>query len=202
MVLPKPDGVPPVDPGDDGFRSLERSVRSWVRRRVLRRHLPASCAEDVIQEILLRCLELRHRLRDADESHRSAWLRAITRNVAVDAARRQRRSRAADADRPGARRVLPPTEENSDVPATPEESVPSPDPGPLAEAIAEELRGALARVLERLPATYREEVMGWLLLGETRSGIARRLGRSRFGIARDFTSLRSILARFLSGFRD
>src|SRR5258705_7338314 len=101
VVLSKSDGIPPVDPGDDGFRSLERSVRSWVRRRVLRRHLPASCAEDVIQEVLLRCLELRHRLRDADEGQRTAWLRAIARNVAVDAARRQRRSRAADADWPG-----------------------------------------------------------------------------------------------------
>jgi RNA polymerase sigma factor (sigma-70 family) len=169
---------------------------------VLQRRLPASCAEDVTQEVLLRFLKLRHRLRDADEGQRFAWLRAITRNVAVDAARLQRRSRAADAKGPRTGRVLPSRDENGEVPATPEELVPSPDPGPVAEAIAEELRHAFVRALDRLPATYREEVACWLLLGETRSGIARRLGRSRSGIARDFTAFSAILAKVFSGFAD
>jgi DNA-directed RNA polymerase specialized sigma24 family protein len=75
-------------------------------------------------------------------------------------------------------------------------------PGPVAEAIAEELRGAFARALDRLPVSYREEVVCWLLLGETRSGIARRLGRSGFGVARDFKALLAILAKSFSGFED
>ena len=202
MVLPKSEGTPPVDPGGDGLRSLERWVRKWVRRRVLRRRLPASSAEDVTQEVLLRLLKQGSWLRDADEGRRAAWVRAVTRNVAVDAARRRRRALKIEAEWPGTRRIVPPPEENAEDTPPPEERAPSPDPGPMAEAIAEELREALARALGRLPARYRDDVTCWLTRGETRSGIARRRGRSRFEIARDFAAALALLARFLADFVD
>src|SRR5262249_47214354 len=138
----------------------------------------------------------------ADEAHRAAWLRAVTHNVAVDAARRRRRSLAIEAAWPGTRRIEPPTEARSEDTPTPDERALSPDPRPIAPATADELHDALARALDRLPAKYRDELMGWLMSGETRSGIARRRGRSRYQIARDLAAAFALLARFLAEFVD
>jgi RNA polymerase sigma factor (sigma-70 family) len=200
VVLPKSDGTPPVDPGDESVRSFVRSVRKMAWRRVKRRRLPPSSYEDVVQEVLVRALKHWVPLWDKDPGHRAAWVGAVMRNVVVDARRRRRRSLATDTAWPGTRRVASPTEENSEDASTPEERAVAPDAGPLAAAIEAELREAVARALDRLPEVLREEAVCWLLLGETRSQIARREGKTLYEVTTHVIAAVATLAKSLAGF--
>ena len=202
VVQFKTDGASPVDPGDERLRSFVKMVYKLAWRREIRRRAPSVSKEDVAQEVLFRAVKRLAPLQGKDPDHHAAWLRTVMRNVVIDARRRRRQSLATETTWPGVHRVSPPTEEDSDVASTAEERAVSPDAGPLAAAIDAEFRETFARALERLPAAYREEILCWLLLGETRSQIARRQGRSRFQITSHRLAVLALFAKSFTGFRD
>jgi RNA polymerase sigma factor (sigma-70 family) len=202
VVLPKSKGEPPIDPGDEFLCTLERSLRKFIRDRVLKHRLPWSYIEDISQEILLQVSKKLDELRVAEAGHRSAWLRLVTRNVVSNAARRWRRSREIEAKWPGTHHVSGPKEEREEDSDSPEERVISPDRGPESEAILDEFRRAFVRAFERLPFRYRSVLRRWLILGESCTEIARRDGRARSSIARLLASGLALLETYLPEFAD
>lgn len=128
-------------------------------------------ADDVAQDVFLRVHRTLATLRDADAF--PAWICALARNVAADAARAARRRPRADAL-------------DDDVPA------------PAAAGSDEELRARVLRALATLPETYRETLLLRLAEGLTGPEIAERTGLApgsvRVNLCRGMALLRPLLS--------
>ena len=97
----------------------------------------AQAAEDLTQEVFLKMWMTLPTL-EQDASFRP-WLFRIARNLALDEKKRPRRSHEELA----------------------QDSLPSPEPGPLTVLLDREMAHALQAACQRLPETYREAYLLW-----------------------------------------
>lgn len=187
---------------DEAIRAIMEDLLQWAKQGVRRGKLPRSSHDDAVQEVLVRFLEKHEQLVCMDEDHLRAWLRSVLRNVVAGEARHERLALMTNTRWPGVHRIPRPSAEDLEDLASPEERALSPDSGPLNEATAAELRGAIPRAFDRLPVEYREELERWFRHGETCSEVARRLGRPRYRVSRGLARSWSSLRRLLRGFWD
>jgi len=133
-------------------------------------------AQDVVQEVFLRLIASRQRLRATDGRELRAWLVTVTRNACRDELRRRSRHHE---------------DPVADVPETPD---PDQDPASAADQFNEDLRAGLAR----LPEPQRAVLVLRHVAGLDGRELGRALGRSRGAayalLARAERSLRSTLA--------
>jgi RNA polymerase sigma-70 factor (ECF subfamily) len=136
-----------------GFAAIERRVASLVRRKV-----PASDADDLTQQIVLRILQRVDGLRDQERAH--AWVRRVAHNAVVDFYRQRARH--------------PPLVGFEDPPRA--------DTGDPSEQIASQLADCLRPLLESLPPAFAEALTWVEFQGLTQAEAAARAGISLSGM--------------------
>lgn len=149
--------IEPLAPTADDWQAFVASLRRYVQRRV-----DPTFADDVLGNILLRLVEHRDALQDADNP--SAWMFRVAANAITDHYRRS----ATEA------RVLAESGADSlkDIPA----------PSPTGSSADAELSQCLVPLIRSLPESYAEALLLTDIEGLTQVEAARRLGLSLSGM--------------------
>lgn len=147
-----------------GLHDPWRQRRDELRRFVGRRVFDRHEAEDIVQEALVRAHEAEHQLRSPERL--PAWLARIAANLIVDHHRARR-----------------PSDELPEDLAAPE-----PEDDPVAR-----LAPCLPRMVDELPATYRDALRWSELEGLPQREVAQRLGLSWSGAKSRVQRARTLL---------
>ncbi len=168
-----PAGIAP--PGD----VLLRQHENWLRGVIYAVTGRLDLVDDVLQEVWIRVCQQIHSVREPQRLR--GWLYRVARNAAIDARRGTRRHEAVPLEAVEGQVVEPG------------------GGGPPARAMRAELREALLRAVEALPALYREPFVLRHLEGWSYARIGEVLGLSVETVETRLVRARRLLREMLDG---
>jgi RNA polymerase sigma-70 factor (ECF subfamily) len=152
---------------------LRLLARQEMNRRLAKKFDPS----DIVQQTMIQAWQSWDQMRAKDEAQRLAWLRQILAHQLANEARLFHGTHKRDIQRESSL-----ADELARSAARLDELLPGRDPSPSSAAISGERRALLSKVLDELPADYREVILLRNLEELTHAEVAARMGRTEAAV--------------------